>query len=361
MSAQRVPHRARGFTLIEAMVALVVLAFGMLGIAGFQLHLSQGSDIARQRTEATRLAQEQMERLRAFEQLTAAPPPKFAYADIADGNDTPATTSNTAYRREWRVSGTAADPQRTISITVTWADRTNADASVNLVSVISRSAPSDVGGLGAPSVVGGILRRPRGLPINAPTPVQRLGGVNRGKSTAQWGGAGGGWLVFNNNSPDVIGVCTAQPNDSTDLSTCSAISGYLLSGFINDGNIDAVADFPDVTASIVPIMDVVGTPECFVTTVPVNDPNNGNPLPDYRFYACLIRPSDHDSDPATPRRWSGKLQLTLAPVGSRTVCRYDLNLDNPSTGAHENVTGSLESQSYALASSSCPADSSPMP
>ena len=46
---------ARGFTLLEALIALLVLSFGMLAIAGFQTTLSRNSDLAKQRTEALRL------------------------------------------------------------------------------------------------------------------------------------------------------------------------------------------------------------------------------------------------------------------------------------------------------------------
>ena len=60
---------ARGFTLIEALIALLVLSFGMLAIAGFQVTLTRNSDLAKQRTEATRLAQQKVESLRSYGQV----------------------------------------------------------------------------------------------------------------------------------------------------------------------------------------------------------------------------------------------------------------------------------------------------
>ena len=48
-------RRARGATLLEALVAFLVLSLGMLTMARVQSSLRLNSDIARQRTEAVRL------------------------------------------------------------------------------------------------------------------------------------------------------------------------------------------------------------------------------------------------------------------------------------------------------------------
>lgn len=52
-----------GFTLIEALVALVVLAVGLLGLATMQIKALQGAHVAYQRTLATMAAQDMVERL----------------------------------------------------------------------------------------------------------------------------------------------------------------------------------------------------------------------------------------------------------------------------------------------------------
>ena len=62
----------RGTTLLEALIAFLVLSLGILTIGRVQTHLRLGSDIARQRAEAVRLGQEELENLRAFSVLGAA-------------------------------------------------------------------------------------------------------------------------------------------------------------------------------------------------------------------------------------------------------------------------------------------------
>lgn len=56
-------RRAAGFSLIEALVALVVLAIGLLGIAGVQLKGLQSADLAIQRGIANIAAEDARERL----------------------------------------------------------------------------------------------------------------------------------------------------------------------------------------------------------------------------------------------------------------------------------------------------------
>lgn len=67
MSIQRAcaPRAARGFTLIEALVALLVLSIGLLGVAALQLTSLQNNSAAAIRTQATYLAYDIADRMRA--------------------------------------------------------------------------------------------------------------------------------------------------------------------------------------------------------------------------------------------------------------------------------------------------------
>jgi len=59
------PRRTRGFTLVEAMVALVVLGVGMLGIAGLYVTTLRSSGGAIYRMQAVNLATDMADRVRA--------------------------------------------------------------------------------------------------------------------------------------------------------------------------------------------------------------------------------------------------------------------------------------------------------
>src|SRR5262249_50680759 len=60
----------RGFALLEALVAFAVMAVGVLGTIALQSTLRYSGDIAKQQSEATRIAQAEIERLRAFATLS---------------------------------------------------------------------------------------------------------------------------------------------------------------------------------------------------------------------------------------------------------------------------------------------------
>jgi len=58
-------RRDRGFTLIEVMVALLVLSIGLLGLAGLQVAALQNNQSAFMRSQATALAYDLADRMRS--------------------------------------------------------------------------------------------------------------------------------------------------------------------------------------------------------------------------------------------------------------------------------------------------------
>lgn len=104
--------KQNGFTLIEILVTVVVLAVGLLGLAGLQATSLKFNSTAYQRSQATNLAYDIADRMRA--NIIDA---RAGLYDIAIGQSAPAGTTLVALdRQEWRQALTNALPLGTGSI-----------------------------------------------------------------------------------------------------------------------------------------------------------------------------------------------------------------------------------------------------
>lgn len=74
-----------GFSLIEALIAVVILSFGMLALASLQANLFRAGAEVKARALATALAQGQIEDLRTYRSLVDVDPAKDDYQSIATG------------------------------------------------------------------------------------------------------------------------------------------------------------------------------------------------------------------------------------------------------------------------------------
>lgn len=125
-------HRARtaGLTLIEALVALVIISVGVLAIARLQGDLVANTSTSKARAEAVQLAESEIERLRSFSTYD-----DFAAAvDEYDGDWTK-TGQNAEYTLSIDLNKTEVGSViRTIEpeITVEWQDRRDESQSVTL-------------------------------------------------------------------------------------------------------------------------------------------------------------------------------------------------------------------------------------
>ena len=59
--------KEKGFTLLELMIAMIVLAIGILGLIGLQVAAISGNSSANQMTTALTLAQDEIEQLKSLE------------------------------------------------------------------------------------------------------------------------------------------------------------------------------------------------------------------------------------------------------------------------------------------------------
>jgi len=103
----RQAHRQSGFTLIEIMIAMFVLAVGLLGAAGVATTVINGNALSKKITTATTLAQDKMEELKGTD-----------YASIATDSD----TQESIYTRTWTVtSDSPVTGMKTIDIVVAFS------------------------------------------------------------------------------------------------------------------------------------------------------------------------------------------------------------------------------------------------
>jgi len=322
MRTSTTPRRQRGIGLLDALIAFLVLSLGMLAIARVQGQMRLNAEVARQRSEAVRLAQEDMESMRAFGVLAS----ETHTLDASAGHAT-----NTAYRVVRQIEPAAAAlPAKTARITVGWADRQGGAQQIALASVIAGNAPAYSGALGL-SRPGTTAKGPFGRSARIPTAAKDLGD---GHSAFKPVGNGRVAFVFDNGSGSLVGRCTAvapiTPTSgltAANIGPCDTRSGKLLSGVVRFSSASPpdAAQANEAPPSLSIAMAMTGgtyaaAPAC--STEPITSANGD------RFVAwyCAVYP-------LASGQWSGR--ASLVPVGwtigtsaaDKRVCRYSADLD----------------------------------
>lgn len=396
----RNPRRQRGTTLLEALVAFLVLSLGMLTVARVQTQLRFNSDVARQRSEAVRLGQDELETLRAFSVVTAVAASGAArsFADVITASrsvdSTTGYATNTRYLVARQVDAASAPNAKTASVTVSWTDRAGNNQHVVLDSLISGTDPAYSGALGLPrsnTQAKGALGRATGIPLGAKD-------LGHGSSAFKPVHAGTVALVFDNISGAVTARCTGVAAATaaltlSDLSSCDARTGQLLSGVVRfttaappqPGHANDVplplgvalalsgGPYPQAPACDAEPMKTVAYMAAGsqrIEAVPVNAlpasvgasswADTGDR---HTAYTCVVYP------PASGL-WSGR--ATLVPIGwtlgngpaDRRVCRYTADLDGSGSidantehpADYAGVAGALANQNFLVVkgSEACP-------
>lgn len=124
-----------GFTLLEVVVALGLLAFGLLGVAAMQIHAMQGGRSARHTTHAAEIARGQLEAFQSARFADLAPTAGWTAAQAvartvqADGGD----VTEQSYDLQWRITDLNAGPTlKSIDVLVTWNEPQRANRTVTL-------------------------------------------------------------------------------------------------------------------------------------------------------------------------------------------------------------------------------------
>ena len=114
----RLSKNNRGFTLLEAVIAMGIFSIGILAVGSMQLWNTRNNSTGNFTTEATMLARQKIEELKTVSDLTA----------LSNGSDTIGM-----YTRTWAPSNLSATA-RILTVTVEWT-REGHDRSVVLETV----------------------------------------------------------------------------------------------------------------------------------------------------------------------------------------------------------------------------------
>jgi Tfp pilus assembly protein PilV len=347
----------RGVSLLEALVALVVMSFGMLALAAMQLSLSRAADVAKQRSEAVRIAQERIELARSFTSLAAGAGVDWTslQTDVAS----PATvTTNTIYNVTVAMGGTVADAARPISVQVAWNDRAGEAQAVSLASVISQTDPRDPGFVGNPLPLNRPLKRPKNRNINIPIPAIYLGSQT---SATQFDA--NYVAIFSNLTANVVQICNPNQANATasDINAaiasgtaCISYNGYIVAGYVGRTGTSIVwpsgINHTSVTRNTAPTGTNSGI-RCLYGDA--TNQNSGSLITadnGYKYYICVIPLQ-------TPFTWSGTVRLGGVPTtGNYIVCRYQytqttVTANERNIQPYVSVDASIDEQNYLVTTS----------
>lgn len=383
--------RQHGVSLIEALVALAIMAFGMMGLVGVQATLRLNADLSRQRTEAVRIAERAIEDARSFAVIpSTVDVPDYQEIQSAAAAPVDAANTNTTYMLTQTVTRVVqpvvdavsdSDPRaKTVQIEVKWTNRAGTEESIRLATTIAANPPGLAGSLGVPTESGGPTRQPLSRnPAIPPTAVTQSDGT----STFQPPGASGVTWTFNNATGVITRICTGPD-------TCSDVTALLLSGYVRFATLatqpqPSDAEIPPSAAMAIGFDVELTAPTTSSVACYVSNPAGSA----YVAYFCPVPVTA-----GTPR-WSGQSKvLGLSLAASLTdptatlyrVCRYtpgrneDSNSDGIADGdkplagnighplIYTDVDGPLANQNFLViragdggSAFSCPADDSLTP
>lgn len=219
-----------GVSLIEAVVAMAIMGFGMLGVLGMQSSLRSNSDISKQRSEAVRIAQQTIERHRAFSVIAPAAS-AVSYDQIASAAaaNVVSANANTTFSLQSNVTALPASSNaltaaqhKPLVVDVIWNDRNDQQQRVRLSTVISPVAPEMTAALSTPadsSPSQQVAGRNPSIPVTA---------TDLGNGTSRFvppGATLGVSWIFNNATGYITQTCL--------FSTCTDFLARLLTGYVS--------------------------------------------------------------------------------------------------------------------------------
>ncbi|WP_303907621.1 type IV pilus modification PilV family protein [Thiohalomonas denitrificans] len=123
----KVPGRDGGFTLIEALIAAVIFAVGLIALARFQGGLVQSGGHNKARSEAVHIAQQKLEEFRGAMMegdYTALIDTGGAFSNDPGGD---ITGVNATFTRSWKIDDGATPDRKAVTMQVNWTGPQESD------------------------------------------------------------------------------------------------------------------------------------------------------------------------------------------------------------------------------------------
>jgi type IV pilus assembly protein PilV len=126
---QDIATSQHGFTLLEVLVAIVILTIGLLGTAGLTTGVIRGNHYSKNITSATAAGQTLLESVKSsgYTNATSANFP----------NDSVTMGGMTFIRTTTITNSSPAANMKTVSVTVSWTESNNTARSVNLQTILA--------------------------------------------------------------------------------------------------------------------------------------------------------------------------------------------------------------------------------
>ena len=105
-------NESQGFTLLEVLMAIVILSVGLLGMASLTVGIINGNVFSKNLSTATTLAQDKMEELRAQN-----------YSDVVGETKASLASPFANYKRQVVVDTTTLTDMKIVTVTVYWTQR----------------------------------------------------------------------------------------------------------------------------------------------------------------------------------------------------------------------------------------------